>query len=88
MSEWNAIDGIRSRAPVTEDVPNESQPATTTSPRGLRAPEVAARLGVSIRTLEDWRRKRRGPPFVRVGPRAIVYPEADLNAWLSDRRVG
>jgi len=26
-----------------------------------------------------------GPPFVKVGPRAIAYRKADLDAWIAAR---
>ena len=35
--------------------------------------EAAAFLGLSATCLEHWRGLRKGPPFVRVGPRAVRY---------------
>lgn len=55
--------------------------------RGLRSPEVADRLGVSIRTLEHWRRCGFGPPFHRLGVgkrRLVVYFEDELAIWIKD----
>jgi predicted DNA-binding transcriptional regulator AlpA len=47
--------------------------------------EYAARLlALSSRTLQAWRTKRTGPPFVRVG-RAIRYRRGDLLAWIRRR---
>ena len=31
--------------------------------------------------------KVEGPPFIRVGPRAVRYDIADLDAWIEARRV-
>jgi excisionase family DNA binding protein len=47
----------------------------------LHTPALAERLGVSRRTIEDWRLHGTGPRFVRVG-RRVAYREADVAAWL------
>ena len=36
--------------------------------------------------LAQWRHKRTGPPFYRLG-RKIVYRGSDLNAWAEAQRV-
>lgn len=36
--------------------------------------------------LAQWRHKRRGPPYYKLG-RKIVYRGADLNAWAEAHRV-
>ena len=46
---------------------------------------VAARYNVSERTLERWRSTGDGPPFVRIGPRRIVYRLSDCEAWAASR---
>ncbi|MFP3942185.1 MAG: helix-turn-helix transcriptional regulator [Thermoanaerobaculia bacterium] len=55
--------------------------------RLLTTVEAAEALGgLSRRTLEGWRRKRIGPPYVRLGhgPTARVrYRPSDLEAWVS-----
>jgi hypothetical protein len=38
-------------------------------------------------TLANWRAARRGPPFTKFG-RLVLYPEAELRAWLKGRQVG
>lgn len=64
--------------------------------RILSSAEAAERMGISRRTLEDWRRKWRrrqpgeeppGPPFIELSPRKTGYLEADVDAWLESRRV-
>ena len=40
-------------------------------------------LHVDDRTTLRWRTAGGGPPFVRIGPRRILYRRADLNAWLA-----
>lgn len=53
--------------------------------RMMRETEVAERLGCSTRTLQGWRWRGGGPPFVRVG-RAVRYDPAELRAWLDAQR--
>jgi excisionase family DNA binding protein len=53
----------------------------------LNTGQAAVELGLSKSTLEHWRTVRKGPPFVRVGPRCIRYRRADLDAWLSEQLI-
>lgn len=56
--------------------------------RYLTTPEAAEFMRLSPRTLEGFRRKGGGPPFIRVGPSRnakVVYPLVDLLAWLESR---
>ena len=57
------------------------------SRRILRTPEAAAYLGLAKSTLEKRRLTGEGPPFVRLGGRAIGYEREELDAWLASRRV-
>jgi predicted DNA-binding transcriptional regulator AlpA len=43
-------------------------------------------LGLSSRTLQSWRARNEGPPFVRAG-RAIRYRRRDLIAWIEANTV-
>lgn len=48
--------------------------------------KVAAQmLGVSPRTMANWRAQGKGPDYVRLGEphSAVVYRVADLEAWLA-----
>ena len=45
--------------------------------------ELAARLGLSLSTLRNWRVARRGPPFVKLGLRAIRYRPGDVEAFIA-----
>lgn len=57
-------------------------------PDGLLKEEaVADLLDVSVRTLQAWRLRRVGPPFVQVG-RAIRYRRRDLIDWIGANTVG
>lgn len=48
---------------------------------------VAKFLTVSVKTLELWRRKNKGPKFIRLcGPNSSVrYPEDWFNEYLEER---
>jgi predicted DNA-binding transcriptional regulator AlpA len=59
----------------------------TTATEGLLSTENAARyLGISPRTLNNWRclGGGKGPAFVRVG-RAVRYDVRTLDAWITGR---
>ena len=62
---------------------------TTTSVLAVSANEAAAMLGVSSRTLANWRTQGIGPAFVRVGAvhSRTLYRVDDLSAWLDNNRV-
>lgn len=50
---------------------------------------AAALLGVSVRTLENWRSSGNGPDFVRLGHggNKITYRLMDLSEWLQSIHV-
>lgn len=48
--------------------------------------EVTARIGFAEQTLANWRSKRTGPPWVKVG-RLVRYPEDRLDAWIAENAV-
>lgn len=52
----------------------------------LTTAQAAAYLGISVRTLQDWRYKRTGPVFIRRG-RIVRYSPAALNAWMTRNEV-
>lgn len=51
----------------------------------LRTTEAAQRLGLSRSWLEKLRLTGDGPPFVRIGMRAVAYWSDDLMAWAESR---
>jgi hypothetical protein len=71
-----------------------------TSPARRISPKAAAAyLGVSVRTLEEWRRAwnraaeegkpelRRGPPFFKIGGKRVLYEIGDLEHFLAACKV-
>jgi hypothetical protein len=46
--------------------------------------QEAARLGFSVRTLQQWRVKGGGPPYIKVGVSVRYNPEA-VDVWLNER---
>jgi predicted DNA-binding transcriptional regulator AlpA len=53
--------------------------------RILRTPDAAEYLGLSSSTLEKKRLDGSGPPFVRLGGRAVGYDVGTLNCWLEQQ---
>lgn len=54
--------------------------------RPLSEREAAAKLGLSPRTLQDWRRRSCGPAFLKLGKRVAYHPN-DLDAFETQCRV-
>jgi len=53
----------------------------------LTQSEAAQVLGVRPATLNFWRARGEGPPFVRISKRCVRYRCADLQAWIDARVV-
>ena len=49
--------------------------------------DAALFLGVSYKTLQTWRSRRMGPPYVRMARKCIRYPKADLQEYVDSRLV-
>lgn len=45
---------------------------------------VAKRLNCRVKTLQAWRTRGGGPPFVRVG-RLVRYRDEDIRQWIEAR---
>lgn len=55
--------------------------------RLLTTEQAASLLGLKPSTLETWRSRGGGPPFVRVGKRAARYRVEDLHAYIEAGRA-
>ncbi len=53
----------------------------------LREQDAADLLNLSVRTLQSWRIRMAGPPFIQVG-RAVRYRRRDLIAWIDANTIG
>lgn len=53
----------------------------------LTTEQAASLLGLKPSTLETWRSRGGGPPFVRIGKRAARYSLEDLDAYIEARRA-
>lgn len=49
--------------------------------------EVATLLRVAPRTLQTWRYRKQGPPYVIVSTLEIRYKRRDVEKWLRERTV-
>ena len=54
----------------------------------LNEKELAARWGMTARTLQGWRAAGKGPSFIRIGERSIFYREEDVLAYEATSVVG
>ncbi|MGH9697947.1 MAG: helix-turn-helix transcriptional regulator [Candidatus Acidiferrales bacterium] len=52
----------------------------------LTVSQTAKIIGVSHALLQSWRDRHVGPPYVKLSRRMVVYPSADLERWLEERR--
>ena len=50
----------------------------------LKPEQAAERLGLSVKTLQDWRYKRIGPPWSKIGKFAR-YVESALETWVEQQ---
>lgn len=46
--------------------------------------EAAAWLSLAVGTLRNWRATKRGPAYVKLGPRAVRYAESALARFVAD----
>ena len=51
----------------------------------LNQRQAASLIGVSERTLESWRCRGGGPPFVKISRRAVRYRRQDIDQWVGER---
>lgn len=49
--------------------------------------QVEQRYGLRVKTLQGWRMRRVGPPFVRFSVRMVRYPLGKLEKFLASRTV-
>lgn len=47
--------------------------------------EAAVFVGFTVRALQGWRCRGRGPPFIKINGRCIRYRRSDLRDWAEAR---
>lgn len=52
----------------------------------LNEKQAAERLGVAVKTMQQWRHFGRGPKYVKVG-RLAKYQPSDIDAYIKSRTV-
>ena len=77
------------RVKLAEPRPVGEQPAGRPIPEHpdalLFTAEAALLLGLSPRTLEAFRLRGGGPPYIAVTPKAVRYRRRDLEDWITPR---
>lgn len=53
----------------------------------LTQARAAELLNVKPRTLENYRARRVGPPFIAISRRCVRYRLADLEAWIASKAI-
>jgi len=56
-------------------------------PSKLRPSGVTREYGIPGQTLANWRCTGRGPDFIRISSRQVLYDRVDLERFFSDRKV-
>lgn len=57
------------------------------SPYVMDEKDAALFIGVSQKTLQTWRSRRMGPPYIRIARKCIRYRRADLEEFVDARVV-
>lgn len=54
--------------------------------RELMTPaQLAEKLSVGIGTLANWRYQGKGPSFIKIGPKKVLYDAASVDEWLNSQ---
>ncbi len=53
----------------------------------LRPKDIEREYGIPVQTQANWRSTGRGPDFIRVSPRMVIYERGAIEKWLASRRV-
>ncbi len=61
--------------------------AEASSSTYLTTRQLAELIGISEISLAQWRARGQGPAFIRLG-RTIRYARADVDAWITSKKIG
>ncbi len=81
MVERRSQERVRGRRQPVEP----RAPGHILAPQRLRTPGAAAYLGISPRTMESWRVRGGGPPFLKLGG-TVLYDIEDLERYVAENR--
>jgi predicted DNA-binding transcriptional regulator AlpA len=45
--------------------------------------QVEEEFGINARTLQGWRTRKKGPPYLKVGGTLVRYNRIELEAWIT-----
>ena len=65
--------------------PSEPSPAQYNPDALIDEHRAAEFLSLNHRTLQQWRLRGTGPPFIRISSRCVRYRYRDLYAWVEER---
>jgi predicted DNA-binding transcriptional regulator AlpA len=54
----------------------------------LSPPQVAERLNVSTKTLEDWRYRGQGPSYIKFTRRCVRYYASEIERFIAEHEQG
>ncbi|MBM3740407.1 MAG: helix-turn-helix domain-containing protein [Acidobacteria bacterium] len=66
---------------MIESVKQQSTAQSLVAPKYINEKQVAEMLGISVRSLQGWRCRGRGPRFYRLGGDSVRYRADEVQAW-------
>jgi predicted DNA-binding transcriptional regulator AlpA len=79
-----ALPQSQGQVPIDRTAREEQSTLGNVEDRWLSRPELAARLGVPVKTLAEWASKGAGPRYAKFG-KHIRYRLRDVIAWENDQ---
>ena len=73
--------------PDAPEIPDVVDKLELPAPGYLDTPAAAHHLGLSASKMNKLRMTKDGPPFIKIGRRAVRYRLDDLDAWMSSQLV-
>ena len=83
MREGANFEGFQISAPKTKKRDRRERMGKKQSSEFLTRRQVADILGLSSWALIYWRRKKVGPPSIRMNRGTVRYPRKEFDAWLA-----
>ena len=65
----------------------QSNTDSASSPDFASEAELANLVNVKVAVLCNWRSAGRGPPYVKLSGRRVVYPRKQLERWIQEQTV-